>query len=178
MVRPLRTLAHCCLLALCLATLAACGGALGRAAKEPWPLAEGGASLQSVLPNQDMREVAQRVLWSKAPWKLKGTDPADGDSLIEGLPNELGEAGPIAAILGARPWANARKTIDRGSGFVVTYRLSDVTPAGYTRVEALVSGYDEEGFQTTFQFVTIIRDADRVPVLAAMTSITCDGTHL
>ena len=54
----------------------------------------------------------------------------------------------------------------------MTYRLSDVVPAGYTRVEALVGGWEEEGYHSTLQFVVIVRNDDQVPVLAAMTSIT------
>ena len=47
-----------------------------------------------------------------------------------------------------------------------------MVPAGYTRVEALVGGWEEEGYHSTLQFVVIVRNDDQVPVLAAMTSIT------
>lgn len=165
------TLLRICLLALCL-LLVGCSRARQGTLKEPWPLAESGTPLESVLPDEQMRASTLRVLNSEKPWKLAGIDPDDGDRLIEGLPNELDKATAIEALVGSRPWTNARDIIRKGSDFTATYQLSDVVPEGYVRVEAFVGGWEEEGYHSTFQFVVIIREADYVPVLAAMTSIT------
>lgn len=162
------------IVALCLLTLAGCFGDKPVALGDPWPLAENGTPLEDVLPDEDMRNEALRVLNSEKPWRLSGIDPEDGDTLIEGLPNELDKATVLEAVLGSRPWTDARDIISKGSDFTVTYSLSDVVPDGYVRAEAFVGGWDEEGYHCTLQFVVIVREADKVPVLAAMTSITAN----
>ena len=168
--RPLLPL-FACLLVLCLALNGCIDKGQGKLAS-PWPLANGGATLESILPDAGLRNAALRVLNAEKPWKLTGIDPDDGDRLIEGLPNELDKATVIEALVGSRPWTTGRDIIRKGTDFTVTYRLSDVVPAGYTRVEALVGGWEEEGYHSTLQFVVIVRNDDQVPVLAAMTSIT------
>ena len=158
-------------LVLCLA-LVGCLGSSPRKNGDPWPLAEGGTPLEDILTDEEMRSAVLRVLNAEKPWKLKGIDPDDGDRLIEGLPNELDRTTVIEAALGTRPWTTGRDTIRKGTGFAATYQLSDVVPEGYTRVEAFVGGWDEEGYHSTIEFVVIVREEDHVPVLAAMTSIT------
>ncbi|MBQ9007440.1 MAG: hypothetical protein IJ092_13890 [Atopobiaceae bacterium] len=156
---------------LCL-VLAGCFGNNVNELGDPWPLAEDGTPLESILSDGETRRAVLTVLNAEKPWKLRGIDPDDGDRLIEGLPNELDKASVIESVIGARPWSTGRDIISKGTEFTMTYQLSDVVPKGYTRVEAFVGGWDEEGYHSTVQFVVIIRDNDHVPVLAAMTSIT------
>ena len=171
MRRRLTILLHTCTALLCLTVLCACLGS-HTAQHDEWPLAAGAAPLEEVLPNKDLRNAAMRVLAAREPWKLSGIDPAAGDDLIEGLPNELDEESVLERLVGSRPWTSALEIIEKGHDFSVTYELSNVVPAGYTRVEAYVSGIDEDGHTCRLEFEVIVRESDNVAVQAAMTSIT------
>ena len=177
MKRALSAALRICLLSLCLALLTGCLGipSSGSSLSDPWPLADGAQTLDELLPDEALRTAALRVLNSPKPWTLSGTEPEVGDTLIEGLPNELGKASIFESLVGYRPWADAYATIKELGGYEVSYRLSDVVPEGYTRVEAFASGLEEFGHPCTYQFVVILRTEDAVPVLAAMTSITIGG---
>ena len=173
-------------LAACVIPLAGCPLGIGnvldgigttREAEALWPLAEDAEPLEEVLPDPDMRAEALRVLSSERPWRLSGTDPADGDDLIEGLPNELDEEDLFETLFGKRQWTEALDIIAEGSGFSVSYELSDYVPEGYTRLEAFVSGANDDRHPTTLKFVIILRDADATCVLASMTSIAVDGRY-
>ncbi|MBR2683536.1 MAG: hypothetical protein IKE22_09765 [Atopobiaceae bacterium] len=164
------------LIVLCFVMLTGClGNKEASVPSDPWPLAEGATPLEELLPNDDLRNAALRVLGSPKPWKLAGIEPQEGDGLIEGLPNELHSGGAAELVLGYRPWSDAYRSIEKYGGYTVSYKLSDNVPEGYTRVEAFASGLEEFGHPCTYQFVVILRTEDAVPVLAAMTSVTIGG---